>query len=166
MATLSDNPSDARVAGTDPPSSKLRWLLTGVCGTLLALLLLSAVLAYHFLGELHAREMAVTRALSERTQMLAGLWLSIQDYNQAVQQFVAQAQDERDDLQRIKGIGPALERTLHRAGVYRYAQIANWTRQDIQAMGERLPGFHDRIVRDRWPTAARRLHLAKYGSPP
>jgi predicted flap endonuclease-1-like 5' DNA nuclease len=78
----------------------------------------------------------------------------------------SQAQDERDDLQRIKGIGPALERTLHRAGVYRYAQIANWTRQDIQAMGERLPGFHDRIVRDRWPTAARRLHLAKYGSPP
>jgi predicted flap endonuclease-1-like 5' DNA nuclease len=72
----------------------------------------------------------------------------------------------RDDLQRIRGIGPVLERTLHRAGIYRYAQIAAWTREDILAMSQRLPGFHDRIMRDRWPTTARRLHLAKYGSPP
>jgi predicted flap endonuclease-1-like 5' DNA nuclease len=77
-----------------------------------------------------------------------------------------QQKTDRDDLQQIKGIGPVLERTLHRAGIYRYAQIATWTREDIHAMGERLPGFHDRIMRDRWPTAARRLHLAKYGSPP
>ena len=33
---------------------------------------------------------AVTRALAERTHTLSGLWLSIQSYNQAVQQFVAQ----------------------------------------------------------------------------
>jgi signal transduction histidine kinase len=116
MATFSDNPSGAKVAGPDPPSSKLRWLLTGVCGALLALLLLSAVLAYHFLGELHAREMAVTRALSERTQMLAGLWLSIQDYNQAVQQFVAQAQDERDQAtrQRLERLTVEIDGELRR----------------------------------------------------
>ncbi len=72
----------------------------------------------------------------------------------------------RDDLQQIRGIGPVLERRLHRSGIYRYAQIAMWTRADILAMGERLPGFHDRIVRDRWTTEARRLHIAKYGSPP
>jgi predicted flap endonuclease-1-like 5' DNA nuclease len=83
-----------------------------------------------------------------------------------VHQETRQSQPMRDDLQQIKGIGPVLERTLHRAGIYRYAQIAAWTRDDIVAMAERLPGFHDRIVRDRWPTAARRLHLAKYGSPP
>jgi predicted flap endonuclease-1-like 5' DNA nuclease len=71
-----------------------------------------------------------------------------------------------DDLQRIRGIGPALERMLHRAGVYRYEQIAAWTREEIAAMAERLPGFHHRIVRDRWIASAHRLHLAKYGSPP
>ncbi len=76
------------------------------------------------------------------------------------------ARPVRDDLQQIRGIGPAAERTLHRAGIYRYAQIAIWTREDILSMGERLHGFHDRIVRDRWTTAARRLHIAKYGSPP
>jgi predicted flap endonuclease-1-like 5' DNA nuclease len=72
----------------------------------------------------------------------------------------------RDDLQRIGGIGPVLEHLLHRAGVHRYEQIAAWTREDIAAMADRLPGFHHRIVRDGWIASARRLHLAKYGSPP
>ncbi|MGO8971112.1 MAG: hypothetical protein ACLQDQ_16255 [Myxococcaceae bacterium] len=72
----------------------------------------------------------------------------------------------RDDLQQIRGIGPVLERRLHRSGIYRFAQIATWTHADILAMSERLPGFHDRIVRDRWTTEARRLHIAKYGGPP
>jgi predicted flap endonuclease-1-like 5' DNA nuclease len=78
----------------------------------------------------------------------------------------ARSTPPRDDLQRIRGIGPVLERTLHRAGIERYAQIAAWTRDDIRTLSQRLPGIHDRIVRDRWPTAARRLHIAKYGSPP
>jgi predicted flap endonuclease-1-like 5' DNA nuclease len=76
------------------------------------------------------------------------------------------AKPVRDDLQKIRGIGPVVERTLHRAGIYRYAQIAIWTREDILSMGARLPGFPDRIVRDRWTATARRLHIAKYGSPP
>jgi hypothetical protein len=74
--------------------------------------------------------------------------------------------DAKDDLQRIRGIGPVLERLLHRAGVYRYAQIASWTREDIQAISDRLPGFHSRIRRDGWMASARRLHLRKYGRPP
>jgi len=73
---------------------------------------------------------------------------------------------ERDNLQEIRGIGPVVERTLHRAGVYRYAQIAIWTHEDILSIGKRLRGFRDRIVRDRWTAAARKLHIAKYGSPP
>ncbi len=78
----------------------------------------------------------------------------------------AGAKNARDDLQKIRGIGPVLERTLHRHGVYSYAQIATWTPEDILAMSERLPGFHGRIMRDQWTTVARRLHIAKYGSPP
>ena len=72
----------------------------------------------------------------------------------------------QDDLQRIRGIGPVLEHKLHQFGIHRYAQIASWTREDVRTMSERLPGFRNRIVRDRWTAAARRLHLAKYGSPP
>lgn len=77
----------------------------------------------------------------------------------------ARSKVARDDLQQIRGIGPVLERTLHRAGIYRYAQIAQWTREDVLSFSKRLPGIPDRIVRDRWQAAARRLHIAKYGSP-
>jgi signal transduction histidine kinase len=79
-----------------PPSSKLRWLLLSVSAFLLALLLVSGFLAVRFLSEMHTQELAVTRALAERTQSLSGLWLSIQDYNQAMQQFVAQTAAEQD----------------------------------------------------------------------
>jgi signal transduction histidine kinase len=63
---------------------------------LLTLLLVSGVLAVRFLSEMRAQELAATRALAERTRALSGLGLSIQNYNQAVQQFVAQTAAERD----------------------------------------------------------------------
>ena len=62
----------------EPPSSTLRWLVLGVGGALLALLVLAGFVAAHFLGEMRTRQLAATRALAERTQMLSGLWLSIQ----------------------------------------------------------------------------------------
>jgi len=83
-----------------PPSSKVRWLFLGVCGALLALLLISGVLAARYMAKMHAQELAVTGALAERAQMLSGLWLSVQSYNQAVQQFVAEAKKDRDQASR------------------------------------------------------------------
>ena len=105
MATMAGHPSTAP-REAEPPSGKLRWLLPAVCGTLLLLVLASGAAAVHFLGEMHTQQLAVTRALTERTQMLSGLWLSIQGYDQAVRQFVAQAQADRDqaahrDLDRL-----------------------------------------------------------------
>jgi predicted flap endonuclease-1-like 5' DNA nuclease len=91
---------------------------------------------------------------------------SARDNPAAVPPSPPPAKPVRDDLQQIRGIGPAVERTLHRAGIYRYAEIASWTREDILVMGEKLPRFKDRIVKDRWTAAARRLHIAKYGKPP
>ena len=79
-----------------PPSSRLRWLFLCVSVFLLALLLVSGVLVVRFLSEMRIQEMAATRALSERTRALSGLWLSIQSYDQAVQQFVAQTAADRD----------------------------------------------------------------------
>jgi signal transduction histidine kinase len=79
-----------------PPSSSLRWLFLCVSALLLAILLASGFLAVRFLSEIHAQELAVTRALAERTQALSGLWISIQSYNQAVQQFVAQAAADQE----------------------------------------------------------------------
>lgn len=65
--------------------------------------------------------------------------------------------DEKDDLQRIYGIGPKLEKLLNSMGVYTFEQIANFTEQDIARVDARLEAFKGRIVRDNWMKSAREL---------
>ena len=96
MDTLSDIPDTGAWREPTPPSSKLRWLFLSVSVLLLALLLVSRVLAVRFLSEMRTQELEATRALAERTSALSELWLSIQGYDQAVQQFVAQTAADRD----------------------------------------------------------------------
>ena len=96
MATLSDTADAGEWREPTPPSSKLRWLFLCVSVFLLALLLVSHILAVRFLSEMRTQELAAARALAERTRALSGLGLSIQSYDQAVQQFVAQAAADRD----------------------------------------------------------------------
>jgi len=68
-----------------------------------------------------------------------------------------------DDLKLIVGIGPVLERMLHRLGVATYRQVAHWSERDIDEIDAKLPEFPGRIRRDGWVTQARELHLSKYG---
>jgi predicted flap endonuclease-1-like 5' DNA nuclease len=68
-----------------------------------------------------------------------------------------------DDLKLIVGIGPVLERMLHRLGVATYRQIAHWSERDIDEIDARLQEFPGRIRRDGWVTQARELHQSKYG---
>ena len=75
-------------------------MLLAVCASLLALLLTSGIMAVRFLGQMYAREAAVWHALTERTQMLVGLWASVQSYRQAVESFVAKAPADRDQVAR------------------------------------------------------------------
>ena len=56
----------------------------------MALVVLSGMLSVHYLSELRAEELRATHALTERTRALSGLWLSVQDYDHAVQEFLAQ----------------------------------------------------------------------------
>jgi len=71
-----------------------------------------------------------------------------------------------DDLKLIVGVGPVLERMLHRLGVSTYRQIARWTERDIDDIDAKLPEFPGRIRRDAWVTQARELHQSKYGETP
>jgi predicted flap endonuclease-1-like 5' DNA nuclease len=68
-----------------------------------------------------------------------------------------------DDLKLIVGIGPVLERMLHRLGVATYRQVAHWSERDIDEIDAQLPEFPGRIRRDGWVTQARELHMSKYG---
>ncbi len=63
----------------------------------------------------------------------------------------------RDDLKVIKGVGPAIEKTLNELGIFRYAQVAAMSRYDIERIANRLKGFQSRIEREDWVGQARLL---------
>lgn len=62
-----------------------------------------------------------------------------------------------DDLKKIKGVGPKLEKLLNSLGVTGYSQIAAWDDDEIDRIDARLGAFAGRIRRDDWPTQARYL---------
>ena len=62
----------------------------------------------------------------------------------------------KDELQRIKGIGPKLEATLNGLGVYHFDQIAGWSRGNIEWVDAYL-SFKGRIDREDWVAQARAI---------
>ena len=63
----------------------------------------------------------------------------------------------RDRLQAIKGIGPAIEKTLNEMGIFNYQQISDMSEYDIDRIAKRLKGFRTRIYREDWIGQAREL---------
>ena len=70
---------------------------------------------------------------------------------------------QKDDLKRIWGIGPHIEKVLNSLGIVSFKQIAAFTEQDIKQVEEELEHFTGRIQRDAWIAQARKLHKEKYG---
>ncbi|HKL64494.1 MAG TPA: NADH:ubiquinone oxidoreductase [Roseovarius sp.] len=64
---------------------------------------------------------------------------------------------EADDLKRIKGVGPKLEKLINEMGFYHFDQIANWTGAEITWVDDNLKGFKGRVSRDNWVEQARIL---------
>lgn len=64
--------------------------------------------------------------------------------------------DKGDDLKKLSGVGPALEKKLNEAGVTSFAQIAAWTDADVADMDEKL-SFKGRIEREGWIEQAKEL---------
>ena len=68
----------------------------------------------------------------------------------------AAAETKADDLKKLSGVGPALEKKLIEGGVTSFAQIAAWTEEDVAAMDEKL-SFKGRIQREGWIEQAKEL---------
>jgi len=56
---------------------------------------------------------------------------------------------EPDDLKKISGVGPVLEKKLHGLGITKFAQVAAFTAEDIAKVDDAL-SFKGRIERDNW----------------
>jgi predicted flap endonuclease-1-like 5' DNA nuclease/uncharacterized coiled-coil DUF342 family protein len=74
---------------------------------------------------------------------------------------MAGADDEKDDLKKIKGIGPSIEKTLNDLGVFRFHQIAEMSEYEIDRVAQQLKGFRSRIYREDWIGQARDLQYEK-----
>ena len=55
-----------------------------------------------------------------------------------------------DDLKRVKGIGPKLEKLCHTLGFYHFDQIAAWSADEVAWVDSNLEGFKGRVTRDEW----------------
>ena len=64
---------------------------------------------------------------------------------------------EADDLKRIKGIGPKLEKLCNDMGFYHFDQIAAWTADEVAWVNANLQGFKGRVSRDEWVAQAKLL---------
>lgn len=61
-----------------------------------------------------------------------------------------------DDLKKLSGVGPVLEKKLVAAGITSFAQIAAWSDKDVAEFDEKLD-FKGRIEREGWVEQAKKL---------
>ncbi|MGH1421552.1 MAG: 50S ribosomal protein L21 [Hyphomonas sp.] len=62
---------------------------------------------------------------------------------------IANFDGKADDLKKISGVGPVLEKKLNEAGIYFFSQIAALTAPQIEELEEEM-SFPGRIERDDW----------------
>jgi large subunit ribosomal protein L21 len=67
---------------------------------------------------------------------------------------------DADDLKKLSGVGPALEKKLNEAGVTTFAQIAGWGDAEIAEFDEKLL-FKGRIEREGWVDQAKAIVAEK-----
>ncbi len=67
---------------------------------------------------------------------------------------------EPDDLKKISGVGPVLEKKLNALGITKYAQVAAFTKAEIDQVDEVL-SFKGRIEREDWLSQAKKLDADK-----
>ncbi len=83
-----------------------------------------------------------------------------EEENQAPDQqeksLFAVPEGEPDDLKKISGVGPVIEKKLNALGITRYSQIAAFSREDIEKVDQEL-NFKGRIDRDNWLEQAEEL---------
>jgi len=75
--------------------------------------------------------------------------------------FEVASADDKDDLTKIKGVGPFIEQKLNGLGIYTFKQISGFTDDTIERVTEAIEFFPGRIQRDNWVSQAGDLHREK-----
>lgn len=92
-----------------------------------------------------AREQGSAPAQRPKGVAPEGLYASLPDHHNA------------DDLKKIRGVGPVLEKTLNDLGIYFFRQIAEFNDDHIDWVADHINTFGGRIKRDQWVEQAASL---------
>ncbi|MBT0670382.1 hypothetical protein HT136_18605 [Novosphingobium profundi] len=76
----------------------------------------------------------------------------------------AVSEGPEDDLRKIKGLGPKMQKLLVALEITRYAQIAAWSEADLDELDGKLGAFAGRPRRDKWVEQARLLAAGDTGA--
>jgi len=106
-------------------------------------------------AELRDRDRRFGALLEDRRLVVERYQVEVARQSRALE---AVTNGNHDDLRRITGIGPVLNRELHKLGIYSFQQIAAWTDEDIERVAEAIGTFASRIRREQWVEQARHQH--------
>jgi len=76
---------------------------------------------------------------------------------------LAEPKGEKDDLKKISGVGPVLEKKLNGLGIWHFHQIAAWSEEEVAWVSTFL-SFPGRIERDDWIGQAKSFSKGQGGS--
>ena len=130
------------------------WFLIGA--------IVGAAIAWYFLNQKCASDLAERdRQISELKNKHSAQKPAKAPQSEAQPQAVSaisqsKSTQDNDDLTRIKGIGKVLKGKLNDLGIHSFAQIASFTRADIDRVDEQL-SFKGRIEREEWVEQAKAL---------
>lgn len=100
----------------------------------------------------------VTKAKATKAPASAA---NVSDLNEASKpKGFSSAPTKVDELKRVKGIGPVIEKTLNDLGIYQFKQIAEFSRDNISWV-EGYLSFPGRIDREKWVSQAKDLAAGK-----
>ncbi len=68
------------------------------------------------------------------------------------------AKDKADDLKKVKGIGPKMEKTLNQIGIFTFAQVSKMTEAEYDMLDQLTGAFPGRAQRDDWAGQAEKLN--------
>ena len=74
--------------------------------------------------------------------------------------FGRASETDKDDLKKISGVGPFIEKKLNSIGIYTFQQISKFSKKDIETVTSLIQFFPGRIERDDWRGQALKLRDA------
>ena len=111
-------------------------------------------------GRARASEVHYKSMVQAKDEEIASLIARLKDY-EAIQTRLRELEPPTaDDLKRIYGIGPVLEKKLNDLGITKFEQIGRWGDAEIESFQAQLT--EARIRSDAWVKGAREQYFKKY----